>query len=48
MLNRATNLNKGANTSFGVYLVNAVVRIISIISLIRLSLISFNKGHAIL
>lgn len=48
MINIATNLNTGVNTSFEVYLVNAVVRIISIINLIRLSLIPLNKGHAIL
>lgn len=48
MINSATNLNKGVNASLEVYFVNAVVRIISIISLIRLSLISFNKGYAML
>lgn len=48
MINSAAGLNKGVNTSIEVFLANAVIRIISIISLIRLSLISSNKGRAIL
>ena len=48
MTNSAADFNKGVNASIEVFFVNAVIRIISIISLIRLSLISFNKGRAIL